>query len=59
MTKKDYTNIRNAIKTVRESDAYEYETAYFFDNLVSALADIFSVDNPRFDRIKWLKSMEK
>ena len=49
MTRKHYVTIARALREAKITDDALIETAY-------SLADAFSIENPRFDRVRFLNA---
>ena len=58
MTRKDYIIIANSLLITRKgySRAWNPDASLAFDMVCENLADVFTKDNPKFDREKFLEA---
>lgn len=55
MTRKDYVAIAGAIKYTRQWNKLEKEV-YATDRVAESIAGVMALDNPSFDRARFLKA---
>jgi hypothetical protein len=53
-SQRHYDALAAVLKEVRDRPTKDWDNIY--DNHAVALADLFSKDNPRFDRVKWYRA---
>ena len=58
-SRKDYREVANVIKSLRERYDRKPDGIEALDDVVRSLADLFSADNPRFDCRKFFNACNK